>query len=107
WKPIQDFDLKIVGFQEGEKGTKNEGSLGAFILEGTDENGNFIRTNCGGIKVRSEKMVPFLDELGINPDAIKNIDELIRKEIWDNQEKYLGRILMIEGQEATRAKDAD
>lgn len=105
WKPVQDFDLKIVGFIEGTKGTKNEGSLGALMLEGHDENGNLIKTDCGGIKVRSKKFLAFLEELGINQKTA-NIDRLVRDEIFNNQAKYLGATVMIEGQELTLAEGA-
>lgn len=54
-KPVYDVDLKIVGYFEGTKGTKNEGKLGGFYVEGTDENGRVIASAVGGFKVSSSK----------------------------------------------------
>ena len=44
WKPVHDYDLKVVGFEEGTG--RNEGRLGAIICEGVDDN-KHIRVNCG------------------------------------------------------------
>ena len=55
WKPVIDVDVTIVGFYFGSKGTKNEHRLGGFNVEGTDENGNKIKSKCGGFKVNSKK----------------------------------------------------
>jgi len=45
WKPVQSFDLTIVGFEEGTG--RNLGRLGAFVCEGED-NGRTIHVNVGG-----------------------------------------------------------
>jgi DNA ligase 1 len=44
WKPVITVDLNIVGYEEGTG--RNEGRLGAFICEGTDD-GKLIRVNVG------------------------------------------------------------
>jgi DNA ligase-1 len=44
WKPVITVDLNIVGYEEGTG--RNEGRLGAFICEGTDDD-KFIRVNVG------------------------------------------------------------
>ena len=44
WKPVHDYDLKVVGFEEGTG--RNLGRLGAIICEGVDDN-KHIRVNCG------------------------------------------------------------
>ena len=55
WKPVIDIDVTIVGFYFGSAGTKNEFRLGGFHVEGFDENGNKIKSKCGGFKVNSKK----------------------------------------------------
>ena len=63
-----DLDLEIIGFNEGNKGTKYEGTLGSLILASSDRK---IISACAGMKEKSG----------------------IRDEIWNNQEKYLGKIV--------------
>lgn len=82
WKPVLDFDLKIVGVFEG-KG-RLAGSLGGFYLHGKDENGNVIETSVGS---------GFSDEQ--------------RDEFWKNQKKYVGKIAMLEAQEMSKSKNSE
>jgi DNA ligase-1 len=69
-KLIMDLDLEIIGFNEGAKGTKFEGTLGSLIVSTSDRK---IISSCGGLKEKSG----------------------IRDEIWNNQDKYLGKIASI------------
>lgn len=68
----------VTGFQEGEK--RLEGSLGAMLFKSQDD------------KVKG-KMSGFSDEM--------------RKEIWENKEKYLGKIVSIKYNGVTQAKGND
>jgi len=65
-KPFIEISLKIVGWEEGTG--KNVGKLGAWIMEGTDDD-KFIRTNCGG-----------------------GFSDKEREEFWRDREKYMGFI---------------
>lgn len=65
-KPNHTIDVRIKGFVEGEG--KDKGSLGAFIV---DYKGFDMKVGSGGTK-----------------------EEL--QEIWDNQDKYLGKIIEID-----------
>lgn len=61
-------DLKIVGFQDGTKGTKNEGKYSAILLESSDGR---IKTKAAGLK-QSE-----IDYITQNADSlIHNIAEI-------------------------------
>lgn len=104
WKPVISVDLKIVDFYEGKKGTKNEGSLGGLILEGVDENGNKIRTDCGGFKVRGGLLDDWMMSIGID---LKSNDVItpVRDYIWNNKELFRGKMAEIEGQELTLSED--
>lgn len=104
WKPVISVDLKIVDFYEGKKGTKNEGSLGGLILEGVDENGNKIRTDCGGFKVRGGLLDDWMMSIGID---LKTNDVItpVRDYIWNNKELFRGKMAEIEGQELTLSED--
>lgn len=67
-KPTDDLDLKIVGFLEGTN--KYEGMLGALNVEYVyEENGQMVRNIIG---------------------VGSGLTDIMRKEIWDNQDKYLG-----------------
>ena len=65
-KPFIEVTLKIIGFYEGEPGSKYVGMLGGLEMEGEDD-GRPIRVNVGG-----------------------GFSDKERKEIWDNQADWLG-----------------
>jgi len=69
WKPIADFDLKIVSVEPG-KG-KHLGRMGAFVCEGID-NGKFISVHVGS---------GFTDEQRID--------------FWNNRDKLLGQMVVV------------
>ena len=64
-KKMNDLDLEIIGFEEGTN--KNAGKLGAILVNYRD---NIVKVGSG-----------FSDEL--------------REEIWQNQDKWLGRTAVI------------
>lgn len=70
-KVMQDCDLKIIGFQEGNG--KFYGTLGSLLVE---YKGNTVGVGSG-------------------------LDDKMRKEFWNNQEKYLGRVVKIQYFEET------
>lgn len=65
-KPFIEVTLKIVGVYEGEPGSKYEGMLGGFIMEGEDD-GKLIRTECG-----------------------TGFSDKDREDIWKNQNEWIG-----------------
>lgn len=73
-KLMQSYDLRIIGFEEGQDKHKHKGSLGAVVVKYKD--GNFVRVGSG-----------FSDKL--------------RREIWDNQDKYLDKIIEVQYFEET------
>lgn len=76
------LDLRIVGFNEGEK--KRTGMLGSLILESEDGQ---LTTNCGtGIKEK---------------DA-----EWTFKSIWESRDQLLGKVVTIECNELTQDKNS-
>ena len=115
WKPIIDVDVTITGVYEGTKGTKNEGRLGGFTVEGYDENGNHIKSNCGGFKVNSKKFKDWITvfakehkiawakmiEEGISKD------EIFRTYAWNNPDDFIGQMCTIETQELSLAENSD
>lgn len=110
YKPVLDFDVKIVDFLPGNKDTKNENILGALVIEGEDENGNKIKCKCGAFKIKSPKAKDYVKNLarsvGIDLTKISE-DEFIRTYIWNNKEKFRNKVAMIEGQMLSKAKDSD
>mgnify|MGYP000856624832 CR=1 FL=1 len=71
-------DLRIVGFEEGKSTGKYKGTLGAFLLE---YKGNIVK--CG-----------------VMPDDIRN-------DVWNNQDKYLGKIVEIEHEQESCNQNND
>lgn len=112
WKPVFDFDLKVVGIYEGREGTKNEGRMGGFELEGADENGNFIRTNCGSLQVgkKGEWLDTYIAKLaaeeGVDLNEVSN-DEFFRTYVWKNKEKFIGRTAQVEAQELSKSEASE
>ena len=71
YKLFEDYDLEVIGFEEGDG--RNKGVLGALLVKYKD----FV------VKVGSG----FSDEL--------------RKEIWNNQDEWLGRTVIVKAFEPT------
>lgn len=112
WKPVGDYDVKIVGFLKGNKATKNENILGRLLVEGEDENGNTIKCRVGGFKVKSPKAKGYVkwlaEQAGWDLKKLKmSEDEFIRTYIWQNQDKFLGMKIVVEGQMLSKAQGAD
>lgn len=76
-KSWKDADCKIIGYEEGTIGSKYEGMLGAFII---DYKGNKVSVGGG-----------YSDEQ--------------RQEMWDNRDKYMGKILQVKFKEETKNKE--
>jgi len=109
WKPVYDVDLTIVGFYEGDVGTKNEGKLGGMNMIGRDENGNEIVTDVGGFKVNHPKFKAWVEALAakIGVDlSTTNKDQFFRSYVWAHQDEFLGKTAMIEYQELSLAAGA-
>ena len=131
WKPTYQADLKIVGLYEGREGTKNVGKLGGFNLEGEDENGNRIVTNCGSIQVGKNEVlrqwiIEKAEELGVplgnqnavvsteeesddgnDVSAVMNTDQFFRWYVWTHQDEFIGKTAQIEYQELSKAENSD
>ena len=73
-----ECEMKIVGFKQGNKGTKFENSLGAF-------------------KCKSEDGIVKADPSGISED--------LRDEIWNNREDYLNKIITVKCNALSKSKD--
>lgn len=115
WKPVIDVDVRITGVYEGSQGTKNEGRLGGFYVEGEDENGTKIKSRCGGFKVNSKKfrtwIAEFAKENQIDLEKIRaagiSMDEFFRTFVWQNPTLFIGRTCMIETQELSQAQNSE
>lgn len=110
WKPVYEADLRIKGLYLGDKGKKNEDKLGGFFVEGADENGNVIDSDCGGISVNHPKAQPMLEEIaklaGVDLEQVQNVDQWFRDWAWKNQDYFINKIGMIEYQELSLALGA-
>jgi len=76
FKNIFDFDLRVVGFEEG----KRKDTLGALVCESSD----------GKVKTK-----------------LSGIDKDLKKDIWENQEKYLNKICEGEANDITKSDKND
>jgi len=82
-KPTETFDLKVVDLVEGEAGSKYEGMLGAFVVEG-EVDGKFVKSNVGS-----------------------GIDDVTRHDIWQNPELAMEMIVEIKADAITIAESSD
>ena len=73
-KKFYDFDLRIVGYEEGTG--RNKGRLGAFVV---DYNGNQVKVGSG-----------YSDEERVN--------------FWNDRDKYIGRVITVKYKEISKDK---
>ena len=74
-KQFYTYDLKIVGYEEGEG--RNKGTLGSFIVEYKD---NTVKVGSG-------------------------YSDSERKNFWENREDYIGRIIEVKYKEISKDKN--
>ena len=80
-KPFIEVTLSVVALEEGTG--KNEGLLGALVVEGEDD-GKFFHLNVGS---------------GLTDEN--------REQIWANQDNVIGQLVEIRADAATQSQDAD
>ena len=80
-KPFIEVTLSVIALEEGTG--KNEGLLGALVVEGEDD-GKFFRLNVGS---------------GLTDEN--------REQIWANQDAVIGQLVEIRADAATQSQDAD
>lgn len=80
-KRFYDVDCRVVGFYNGRPKSRLENTLGGINVVGFLENGERVEANVGS---------GFSDEM--------------RDEIFNNQQKWLGRTVVIKYQEVSRSK---
>ena len=80
-KPFIEVTLSVVALEEGTG--KNEGLLGALVVEGEDD-GKFFRLNVGS---------------GLTDEK--------REQIWANQDSVIGQLVEIRADAATQSQDAE
>ena len=73
-KKFYDFDLQVVGYEEGTG--RNKGRLGAFVV---NYNGNQVKVGSG-----------YSDEERIN--------------LWNDRDKYIGRVITVKYKEISKDK---
>lgn len=81
WKPVHDYDLKVVSVEEGTG--KHAGRMGALVCEGVDD-GKHIRVNVGS-----------------------GFTDAQRDEIWDNMEIVLGQSVVVMADAITKNQDGN
>ena len=80
-KPFIEVTLTVVALEEGTG--KNEGNLGALVVEGEDD-GKFFRLNVGS---------------GLTDEN--------REQIWANQSAVIGQLVEVRADAATQSQDSD
>jgi DNA ligase-1 len=80
-KPFIEVTLKVVALEEGTG--KNEGLLGALVVEG-DDDGKFFHLNVGS---------------GLTDEN--------REQIWADQDNVIGQLVEIRADAATQSQDAE
>lgn len=79
WKPIYDYDLTVIGIEEGTG--KNTGRMGALVCEGIDD-GKYITVNVGS---------GYTDEE--------------RQSYWNNKDSVIGRTAVVIADATTQNQD--
>ena len=79
WKPVCDFDLTVIGVEEGTG--KNKGRMGALVCEGIDDD-KHITVNVGS---------GYTDEE--------------RQSYWDNTDSVIGRTAVVMADAVTQNQD--
>ena len=80
-KPFIEVTLEVVALEEGTG--KNEGLLGALVVEGEDD-GKYFKLNVGS---------------GLTDEN--------REQIWANQDSVIGQLVEIRADAATQSQDSD
>jgi len=80
-KPFIEVTLEVVSVEEGTG--KNEGMLGALVVEGTDD-GKFFHLNVGS-----------------------GLSDEIREQIWANQDAVIGQLVEVRADAVTISQDSD
>lgn len=83
-KNFYDADCKIVGFYKGKPKTKNANRLGGVKVWGRVEDGTIVECDVGSGWTDAQ-----------------------RDEIWANQDKYLGKTIVVKYQEVSKSKSKD
>ena len=115
WSSTQkELSLDKVNLIQEIQLEKDEANTFAIIL--TDENGNHIKSDCGGFKVSDPRMNELLTQIAKKMDVqfddpkkanyISNKDQMLRAYIWNNQDQFIGKTIMLEAQEICLAEDS-
>ena len=80
-KPFIEVTLRVVAIEEGTG--RNEGRLGAILVEGTDDQYNY-RLNCGS-----------------------GFSDSQREEYWSKKDKLIGQLVEIRADARTQSQDAE
>lgn len=80
-KRFYDVDCKVTGFYKGKPKTVNANRLGGIKVWGRLEDGTIVESDCGS-----------------------GFSHVQRDEIWSNQDKYLGKTVVIKYQEVSKSK---
>jgi DNA ligase-1 len=88
-KPFEDGEAKIVGFEEQMENT-NEAEKDAFghTKRSSHKAGKVPKGTLGKFVVRR-----LSDDLEFRVGTGKGLTNTLRQEIWDNQKKFLGKII--------------
>ncbi len=80
-KPFVEYSLAVTAYEEGTG--RNEGRLGALIVEGEDD-GKFIKVNVGS-----------------------GFSDAQRREFWENKDTLIGQVVEVRADAATRSQDSE
>lgn len=96
--PLKTADCKVIGFFEGKKGTKLEGSLGGIIV---DYKGHEVRVGSGFAEVTWDNLQKAKKQK-MNGPMLQDYTRTVRSYIWGHQEEFLGMIAECEFKEETK-----
>lgn len=102
---IKDFfeiDLTVIGVVEGKEGTKNEGTLGALVVELSDKD---IEAQLPIDDPKYKKKLKYVKDCTAQVEVGSGHSKELGDKIWANPGQYVGRTIQISFQETSINKN--
>jgi len=97
-KEMYEIDLVVVDVEEGKEGTKNEGTLGALVVELSDKD---IKEQLPVDDPKHEKKLRYVEGCTARVNVGSGYSDELRNYFWNNKEDIINRTIQIKFQETT------
>jgi ATP-dependent DNA ligase len=97
-KDMYEIDLVVVDIEEGKEGTKNEGTLGALVVELSDKD---IKEQLPVDDPKHKKKLRYVEGCTARVNVGSGYSDELRNYFWNNKEDIINRTIQIQFQETT------